>query len=170
MSVHGILVALWCHDSGYETLVVADPLTGDTMRVVCAPGIRLMPSCCTSIGDLIRVLGEMRSYDASATLYTSSDRVWLLERSGAALEFSTLLEFWYLFEGDRVSIRGVLISSPEGSLRLQDPSSERSVALSPCSTVDPSAAGSVVTMDCILRLDEVSMIIVLDVVNMTPAP
>jgi hypothetical protein len=112
----GLLVEVHTWDDGSETMVLVDPMSGDTVKVICRRAVKDQPSSYASIGDELKVQGEVFGLQVPRNLYTNSDKVVLLHRCEYVLTVDSLATCWQLFQGDDVSLRGVLLRTddPDG--------------------------------------------------------
>jgi len=165
----GAVVDLSARDDGSEGLVLADMASGSTIRVHCDPGTGSPPSQYASIGDELRVEGEISRLGQSSMLFTSSGGVSLVKGSVSVLTIEVLSKNWALFVGDRIRIGGVVVpSSAPGCYRLADDGLERTIALSSEAGDLGSLVGKVVTLEAFLRLLPETMMLALTVVSFSP--
>lgn len=122
--VSGILVDFRSYDAGVENLVLMDPRSGATVKIVCYKGIGPSPSLYAAIGDEILIRGEVSQYKSSPTVYTDNEGVSVLKRAEFVLTVELLSTNWVLFEGDEFVIRGVMMQSGH---RLYDYDLEHSI-------------------------------------------
>lgn len=167
ITVTGLLVSLWSYDSGSEVLVMSDEEGPPTVRVVCTPGPGLAPSTALSVGDLLSVSGECVFEDGTPSVFCRYGDVRLTRRSEEVLTVGLLSASWQLFEGDRISMRGVCEAPPAGAPRLADPEGGCSIAMLLGPGVAPVEGG--VLVDCTMVLDPVTMSLVLEVHSLEPA-
>ena len=164
VSATGVLTRLWVYESGYEGLLLADCEQGDTVRVMCSKGRADMPSLWASVGDAVRVEGHV-SRDAYETIiFSSSDRVGLVQRAEFVLDVDILSLHWRLFEFDRFNISGVAVpggvdgewflGNGDGSMVISMRLDEARVDLRP---------GDRLALDCTLLVDTETMTIFLRV-------
>ncbi len=162
--VLGVIVDMSPRDDGAESLVLADLSDGAVLRVYCSPGARDMPGVYTSIGDELRIEGELSRLGKSPMLFARSDDVSLVEDAVAVLTISGLSRNWALFVGDQVEVSGIIISSTDG-LRLADADLEHSIAIESRSEELDAMVGKAVSVAAFLRLQSETMVLVLDVVS-----
>ncbi len=124
VAVSGILVDFRSYDSGVENLVLMDPRSGTTVKVLCSEGIGPPPSRYAAIGDEMLVRGEVSQYKSSSTVFTDNEGVSVLKRAEFVLTVELLSSNWVLFEGDEFVIRGVMMQSGH---RLYDHDLEHSI-------------------------------------------
>ena len=128
--VEGLLVDLWKRDDGSETLVLLDPRASATVKVFCSLGVRDQPSAYARIGDLMLVRGEVASKASVPAVFAESSEVVVVEAAEYVLTVAVLARSWFLFEGDRFRISGVLAFDPvSGCARLFDSSMRSSIEL-----------------------------------------
>lgn len=166
LTVSGVLVSLRSYESGSEVLVISDEGGSPTVRVVCTTGPGPSPGEISSIGDLLSVSGECVFEDGVPSVFCRYGDVRLLRRCQDVLTVSLLSASWQLFEGDRVSVRGVCGVDPHGALRLADADGGCSIAMLLDQGVAP-VCGEVVA-DCTLVLDTSTVSLVLEVHSLTP--
>lgn len=167
VTVYGLVVSLWVHDSGAETLVLSDDGGGATVRVLSSQGTGPAPSSYASIGDLVEVRGECGFEGETPTVYCEFGGVRVLAPSEEALTVAALSASWRLFEGDRFRIAG-LCDQVGGAPRLCDESGPASIAM----RLDDGVAfteGRVVA-DCTLSMDPSLMALFLAVHRLQPSP
>lgn len=165
----GVVVDMSVRDSGSECLVLADASDGATVKVYCNQGLRDPPSRYLSIGDEVRVLGEVSGQGSSPILFASCDDVSLWRSGESALTVGTICRNWVLFEGDSFSANGLVIpGESRGSFRLADPVTEQSISLRSSSTDLSGYLGKRVTVVAVLRLDQGTMSLVLAAQSISP--
>jgi hypothetical protein len=160
----GVLTRSWVYESGYEALLLADCEQGDTVRVMCSRGREDMPSQWAAVGDAILVEGRV-SRDASETLiFSSSDRVDLVQKAEFVMNVDILSIHWRLFEHDRFNISGVAVpGAADGEWLLGDDDGSCVISVrmdDPCEALRP---GDRLTLDCTLLVDTETMMIFLRV-------
>jgi hypothetical protein len=164
--VSGLLVSLWRYDTGTESLLLADPSDGSTVKVICAQGIAAFPGTYLCIGDEVLAKGEVMESGRQRVLVSGTDEIERLRPSESALTVKTVCLHWLLFEDDRFNVTGTI--STDGGLRLQDLESEYSISLRlAVGATVPSPDGGVCA-DCTLCLDESQMLIYLLVWSLSP--
>ena len=166
LAVSGVLVSLRSYESGSEVLVVSDEGGSPTVKVVCTTGPGPSPGEVSSIGDLLSVSGECVFEDGIPSVFCRYGDVRLIRRCQDVLTVSLLSTAWQLFEGDRVSVRGVCGTDVHGALRLADAGGGCSIAMLLDQGVAP-VCGDVVA-DCTPALDASTMSLVLRVHSLTP--
>ena len=163
VSVKGLTVEAWSSDTSYWTLVIAELEGLSTVKVVCAPG-RITTELEAHIGDEVRATGELDTSGGQPILWSSCDDVVTTRESRDALTLGLLASAWALLVNDRFEIRGVLVSgSDAGSYWLTDPEDKKSMAVRFLQH-DPSRfVDSRVVVEGVLKLESVTMRLVLDV-------
>jgi hypothetical protein len=163
VSVFGILTDLWIHDSGAESLVVTDSECEAVVRVVCSCGILPMPSEYSSIGDELRVTGEISNDRLPPTIFAISNDIHLEQSSEKILTMALLASHWQLFEGDFVDVEGVLVADISGAgIRLVDRDGGGSVRVT-CQNLDIAHLnGKLVTVSGTFKLDSSTMAFLID--------
>jgi hypothetical protein len=106
--IAGLMVDLYEYESGVESFVLASPDGGNTVKVVSSPAARPQPSEYADFGDRLCVIGEISKTGLVATLFTSSDKVSVIQESEDALTVDILARNWNLFEGDCIRVGGIL--------------------------------------------------------------
>jgi hypothetical protein len=124
VAVSGILVDFRSYDAGAESLVLMDPRSGATVKIVCYRGIGPSPNLYVGIGDELLVKGEVSQYLSSPTVFTDNEGVSVLKKAEFVLTVELLSTNWILFEGDEFVIRGVMMQSGQ---RLYDYDLEHSI-------------------------------------------
>jgi hypothetical protein len=158
--VVGVVSYLRSYDSGTEVVTLVDRGGGSEARVICSPS--RAPSLCSilSIGDLVRVEGEV-SHDSSITvIFALRDGVSVLARSELTLSVEFLCDNWRLFEYDRFNISGEVVDDAGASF-LQSFGGERRIALRFTESAEPVSDCGKVIVDCTLFVDLRSMVIFL---------
>lgn len=166
LTVSGVLVSLRSYESGSEVLVVSDESGSATVKVVCTQGPGPAPSGALSIGDLLSVSGECVFEDGIPAMYCQYDDVRLLRPSEEVLTVGMLCASWQMFEGDRISIRGVCGRDGVGDLRLFDAGGECGIVMLLDPGIVPVEGEALV--GCILVLDTATMALVLRVDALAP--
>ncbi|MGD9963463.1 MAG: hypothetical protein AB7S97_06170 [Thermoplasmata archaeon] len=166
LTVCGVLVSLRSYESGSEVMVVSDESGSTTVKVVCAVGPGQAPSASLSIGDLLSLSGECVFEDGIPCVYCRYGDVQLLQRSEEVLTVDMVCASWRLFEGDRLSVRGVCGWDASGCLRLSDVGGESAIMMSLAPGVAPFEGEALV--DCVLVLDGATMALVLQVESLAP--
>ena len=158
----GVLTRLWVYESGYEGLLLADCERGDTVRVMCSNGRADMPSRWVSVGDAVQVEGHVSRDAFEAVIFSSSDRIDLVQRAEFVLDVDILALHWRLFESDRFNISGVAVAGDvdgEWLLGGGDGSTVISIRLDEaCMDLCP---GDRLALDCTLLVDTETMTIFL---------
>jgi len=154
VAVRGILVDLRAWDSGSENMVLLEPATGATIRIVSAQGLREQPSSYASVGDEMEATGELKSSESPPLLFADSDDIILSRDSEAVLTVTVVTENWLLFKNDRICLCGVLIVEPGSEdVRLTDSSREHSISMDVSVEQIGGMAGRYVSVDATLILD-----------------
>jgi len=167
----GLLVELRIYDSGAEGLVLADADGGFTARVVCSGGIRPQPSSYTSIGDELRVIGDISSGETGTLVFTDSDKIAISRESEAVLSVRTVSSNWMLFEGDTIRINGIVEMDGSGSgLRLVECSGGCSIAVGTNQVSLDILVGQQVIVTATLDFDRRTSSLVLAVLYAVPEP
>jgi len=165
----GAIVDMSLRDGGSESLVLADIANGATVRVYCNPGLHEQPSHFLSIGDEVRVQGEVSNSGASPIVFVTSDSITLSRRAESVLSLEALCQNWILFEGDGFEINGMVIAGDvDGSFRLSDKELKHSVLVRSGSVDLASCVGKSVTLDVVLRLDPDTMCLFLMASALSP--
>jgi hypothetical protein len=165
----GVLVDISLRDGGAESLVLVDITDGATVRVYCNPGLHEQPSHYLSIGDEVRVQGEVSSSGSSPILFTTSDSIALSKSAESVLSMEALCRNWALFEGDSFRTNGLIIDGEvTGSYRLSDPEMKHSVLLRSNHIELASYVGKRVSLTAVLRLDPNTMSLVLIASSLSP--
>lgn len=158
----GVIVDMSLRDGGAEVLVIADISEGTTLRVYCDHGLNEQPSRFLSVGDEVRVHGEVSTLGSSPILFTTSDGIFLSRKSESVLSMDALYRNWAILEGDSFRMSGLVINGGEsGSYRLSDPKVQQSILLRPDHLDLASQVGKKVTLTVVLRLDQETMSLVL---------
>lgn len=158
----GVVTRLWVYESGYECLLLADSECGETVRVMCARARSEMPSLWCSVGDSVLAEGHV-SRDASETvIFSSSDRVDLVQRAEFVLDVDILSIHWRLFEHDRFNISGVAVpGAADGTWCLGSDEGETVISMRFTQPCEALSAGCELTVDCTLLVDTETMTICL---------
>lgn len=165
----GVVVEMVPHDAGAESLILADPADGATVRVYCDQGLRELPSHYLSIGDEARIEGEVSGTGASPMLFATSDGVSVSRRAGEVLSLEILSRNWALFEGDSFSIGGLVIAGDlPDDFKLTDSDMRYSISLRSGSVEFASFVGKWATLEAVLRLDPGTMVLVLIASSLSP--
>lgn len=164
--VSGLLVSLWRYDTGTESLLLADPSDGSTLKVICAQGVAAFPGTYLCIGDEVLVKGEVMEARPQPVLLSRTDDIERLQPSELALTVKAVCHHWLLFEGDRFNVTGAI--STDDGLRLQDLESEYSISLRLAVGAVAPSPGRDVRADCTLCLDESQMVIYLLAWSLSP--
>jgi hypothetical protein len=165
----GVVVDIYLRDDGAESLVLADMTNGDTVRVYCSKGLRDQPSKFISIGDEVRVQGEVSCSGSSPLLFATSDSMTLSRKAGSVMSVEVLCRNWALFEGDSLRIAGlVILGEAAGSLRLCDPITMQSISVRSDDCELAGLIGKRVTVTACLRLDQGTMALVLIASSVVP--
>jgi hypothetical protein len=104
----GLLVDEWQFESGSESLVLAEPSGGSSVKVISSPGMRPQPSQYAELGDELQVTGELSKSGLVPTIFAKSDDISVSRESEQVLTVDILIGCWRLFEGDCVRIKGLL--------------------------------------------------------------
>jgi len=162
--IFGILTDLRVHDSGFESLVLADPESDAIVNLVCSPGVLPMPSEYSSIGDELQVIGEVSNDRIPPTVFAASDDVRLERSSAEILTLELLASHWRLFEGDEINVRGILVeTSSDDECRLHGLDGSSSMALV-CPNIEISHLnGKLVTLTGTFRLNPSTMAFYIEV-------
>jgi hypothetical protein len=158
--VSGILVDFRSYDAGIENLVLMDPRSGMTVKIICSKGIGPPPSQFVEIGDEISVKGEVSTYKSSTSILTDSEGVSVLRKAEFVLTVELLSTNWVLFESDEFVIRGILMQDGH---RLCDNDLEHSVLVISDIVSLSQFDGREVLVDCELRFDATIMSLTLGV-------
>lgn len=151
VTVLGMLVSYRSYDTGSESLLLADPRTGAVAKAICSEGILPMPGTYLSIGDEVRVTGEVSHASAPPVVFCTSDDVQVSSESEGALTVGLVCQNWALFIGDRFNLTGVVRA--DIGLMLLDTETERSIMLMPAVGCPPPPAGTAIVADCSLFMD-----------------
>jgi len=168
--VVGVLVSSWMTDSGAARLTLAALRDSSTLSVICiggSGGTRLPEM---SIGDELKVKGEVSGTGPDRVMFASSGSVYVLRRAEMVLTLPLLGANWELFEGDRFNITGMLTGDLTTGLFLTDPQGTVAVSLSFGCAVPPELIGYEVVLDCRLYMDSSDLRLRLHVMSMTSAP
>jgi len=163
VEVEGIIVDIWVRDDGSEALVLGDAASGAVLKAICYPGTAPQPSMYATIGDLLRVRGEVAFAGDQPRLITSSDDVSLEEESEEILDPNVIAASWQVLEGDRISVSGILSCSPSGAYRLWDDKRTSSLMLDGDLGVLVRFAEQRVVVSGVLSLDGSTLSLVLSV-------
>ena len=106
--ISGLMVDLYEYESGAESFILAEPDSGNTVKVVSSPATRPQPSEYANLGDRLRVIGELSKTGFVPTVFTSSDEVSVIQESEDALTVDILARNWNLFDGDCIRVGGIL--------------------------------------------------------------
>jgi hypothetical protein len=162
--ITGFLTDLWVYDSGSESLVLCDEETDSVVKVMCTPGVAPMPSTYASIGDELRIVGDLSSNLNPPTMFSSGDGISLVRKSTEAMTLDLLSSHWGLFEGDRLTVCGVLVECGEPPVwKLFNEEGTRSVPLSFSEPTPDGLTGREVEVVAILKLDQSTMSMYLQV-------
>jgi hypothetical protein len=151
VAVSGILVDFRSYDAGVENLVLVDPRSGATIKILCYKGIGPPPSRYAAIGDELLIRGEVSQYKSSPTVFTDSEGVSVLKKAEFVLTVKLLSANWVLFEGDEFVIRGVMMQN--GHL-LYDHDLEHSIMVVSDGVSVSQFDGKDVLVTCELRYDD----------------
>jgi hypothetical protein len=151
VAVSGILVDFRSYDAGAENLVLMDPHTGITVKIVCNKGIGQAPSQYASIGDELLIRGEVSQYKSSPTVFTDNEGVSVIKKAKFVLTVKLLSTNWILFEGDEFVIRGVMM---QGGHRLYDHDLEHSIMVVSDGVSVSQFDDRDVLVNCELRYDD----------------
>jgi len=152
--VSGILVDFRSYDVGVENLVLMDPRSGATAKIVCYKGISPPPSQYAAIGDKLLIRGEVSQYKSSTTVFTDNEGVSVLKKAEFVLTLELLSANWILFEGDEFVIRGVMMQNGH---RLYDHDLEHSILVVSDRVCVSQFDDRDVLVTCELRYDETIM-------------
>ncbi len=165
----GVVVEIAAHDSGGQSLVLADMSTSDTARVYCSQGVRELPSHILGVGDEALVEGEVSKTGTAPMLFATTDGLAVSRKAHAVLSVEALSRNWALFEGDGFAIAGMVTpGSVAGEFRLADPDLQHTIALRSDSVDFAGFVGKRVTLEAALRLDQRAMSLVLIASSATP--
>lgn len=154
----GVVVDMSLRDSGSECVIIADIADGATVRVFCDPGLHDPPSHCLSVGDEVRVRGQVAGSGSPLTVFASSDAVSLTRKAETSLSVEAVCRNWVLFEGDSFKVSGLVVPEPStDGYRLEDPVTGQSISLRLGSPDASMCLGKRVTIAAILRLDSDTM-------------
>lgn len=160
----GVLTRLWVYESGYEALLLADCEQGDTVRVMCSRGREDMPSRWAAVGDAILVEGHVARDAYETVIFSSSDRVDLVQRAEFVMDVGILSMHWRLFEYDRFNISGVAVPGvAEGEWLLGDDDGPCVISVKMDEQCDALRPGDRLTLDCTLFVDTETLTIYLRV-------
>ena len=151
VAISGILVDFHSYDAGVENLVLLDPRSGITVKIVCYKGIGQSPSQYAAIGDELLIRGEVSQYKSSPTVFTDNEGVSVLKKAEFVLTVRLLSTNWVLFEGDEFVIRGVMMQSGH---RLYDHDLEHSIMVVSDGVSVSQFDGREVLVTCELRYDD----------------
>jgi len=169
-SVVGLVAENWLYESGSEGLLLADPLSTGTLRVICVQAVKPMPSRYLSIGDEIAVRGEVSKSATGLCLIATSDGIQRLRTSAAALTVAVLCENWMVFLNDRLLVRGILlVDEAAGGWRLGDAYSDGSLRLD-LECPPPPLSARTVEVEGSMVLDKDRMELVLVTYSVLPVP
>lgn len=150
----GLVADLWAWDDGTENLLLVEVSSRCTVVVVCHPAIRAQPSAYIDIGDEVRVSGRVFGSFSPRELHTDSDRLALVRPCEFVMTVDALANSWQLFEGDEISVRGVLLTTGEGEHALRGMSS--TLPLDCVCSVPPTLMGRDALVSGRLLFDESS--------------
>ncbi len=169
--VSGLMVDLWVYESGAESLVLADPERGCSVKVVSSPATRPQPSEYADIGDKLCVIGEISKTGFAPTIFARSDEISVVEESEDVLTVDVLARNWNLFDGDCIRIRGILAFDGLGiGPRLFSCDMNSSLALS-MGWIDASAyLGELVLVTGVLGFDSRILSLTLSVKGVSDDP
>lgn len=162
VSLRGVLVDMWRADSGSETLLLVDLSDNSTVRVIWLPCGGPTPSETVSIGDEVRVQGDVSPAQMPPVVFARGHAVWLVRPSEAVISVWALSDHWALFENDRIRVAGVLSLDPSTrSFRLCDPDMQHTVLLRYSDEGILALNGERVLTTAVLRMDARTMSLVL---------
>ena len=158
VTTRGILAELRVWDGGTESMLLLEPGTGATIRVVSAPALQAQPSIYASIGDELQATGELKTSESPPIMFANSGDIALLRVSEVILTVTVVCENWLLFRNDRITLCGILVSEPDsGDLRLTDSNHKHSISLDADGQAIGTMVGRYVVVDGCFALDTSSM-------------
>lgn len=160
--ISGIMVDLWRYESGTESLVLAEPGCGLTVKVVSSLASRPQPSKYADIGDELLVSGELSKSGQAPTIFARSDGISVAKESEDVLTIDLLAENWMLFDGDCIRVKGLLdYDGLNMNLRLFSFDTSTSLTLTMGGLDAEAFIGSRTVVTGVLRFDPRTMSIVL---------
>jgi len=150
----GVLVDVFRYESGAEGLILSDLDRSAVVKAISVPGIKPQPSEYARTGDELLIEGEVGASNTSSVIFTNSDRVIVQRRSDLVLTVESVISNWYLFEGDVIRVKGILVQDELSlGLRLRDLTKDWSIAVLPGDIDLELSVGSTVTLTATLRFD-----------------
>lgn len=146
-------------------MVLSDESGSQTVKVICVAGPGPAPGDRVDIGDLLEISGALEVEDGSPIVRCHYPDVKVTLPSEEVLTVALLGAAWHLFEGDRVTMKGVAERDASGDMRLRDFDGGCSVAMR---LVEAAPVTGPVLVDCIPVFDKDTMAMLLDVRTIAP--
>ena len=169
--ISGIMVDLWKYESGSESLVLAEPAGGFSVKVVSSPANRPQPSKYADVGDELLVMGELSKSGQVPMIFARSDGISVARESEDVLTIDIIAKNWMLFDGDCIRVKGLLdFDGLETELRLFSYDASISLRLMMGDLGVEGYIGSEVLVSGTLMFDSRTLSIVLLVKSVTGDP
>jgi hypothetical protein len=160
--VFGVVADIRVYDSGYASVLLADHVTGATIRVMLPPSSSWVVLDVVAIGDQMFAEGTTSLDPAGTTVFADGNRVEVMSRVAFTMSVEFLCSHWQLFEFDRFNVSGsVTFEADEDYWWLSDPYSGHRIRAMPCDTLRDADDGATVLVDCTLLVDLRTMTICL---------
>lgn len=150
LTVVGLLVSLHSYDSGSEALTLADVSGSATAKAISTFSPGPPPSEYVSIGDMLAVTGQCTFREGEPCVYCRYTDVKVLSSSEEVLTVDVLSRSWSLFEGDDISVLGIVEIDAGGVIWLRAHEGEAAIRMAmdrPPSFTGPGVVHAKLVMD-----------------------